>query len=153
MRTCSKCKLEKDNCEFTKNSHYKSGLNHSCKKCHNEYTRSHYLRNKSKYKARARSRETKLRGVIDQLKNKPCMDCKAKFNPWQMDFDHVKGVKKFGIATISNGLVSMKSLMEEIDKCDLVCANCHRQRTHERLISRKKSNEPTKLICDSSTLS
>lgn len=59
-------------------------------------------------------------------KDKPCMDCGAKYPHYVMDFDHVRGVK---VDNISAMLVSPKKMAEEIAKCDLVCANCHRART------------------------
>ncbi len=47
-----------------------------------------------------------------------------------MDFDHVHGKKLF---TIGSGIVrALKKVMNEIAKCDLVCANCHRVRTYKR---------------------
>lgn len=50
-----------------------------------------------------------------------------------MDFDHCRGKKLSNInAMVRNG-VSFDTLKKEIDKCDLVCANCHRNRTHSRL--------------------
>lgn len=80
---------------------------------------------------------TTIRKIVNELKIKPCMDCNGSFNPWQMDFDHRPGTKKlFEI----NKFVNVSSitpqrlnfLYEEIAKCDLVCANCHRDRTHKR---------------------
>lgn len=46
-----------------------------------------------------------------------------------MDFDHVRGTKKFAISTYAHA-VSSETLTKEIAKCDLVCANCHRERTY-----------------------
>lgn len=70
---------------------------------------------------------------ILSLKQGPCMDCGGSFPPVCMDFDHRPGVVKlFAIATGLNR--SMESVKAEIAKCDLVCANCHRIRTHSRLI-------------------
>ena len=52
-----------------------------------------------------------------------------------MDFDHKDG--KIKIASVSKlafrKLANFKKLKEEIKKCDLVCSNCHRQRTYSRL--------------------
>lgn len=45
-----------------------------------------------------------------------------------MDFDHRED-KKFNIAQLSK-IASVEKLKEEIAKCDVVCANCHRIRTH-----------------------
>lgn len=65
--------------------------------------------------------------IIKQLKSNPCMDCGKTYPPECMDFDHVRGTK---ISHVSN-LRTAKAL-EEIKKCELVCAVCHRLRTMER---------------------
>lgn len=65
-------------------------------------------------------------------KARPCHDCGVTFPHYAMDFDHVpeRGPKLFTIA--SNLGRSIEVLEAEIAKCDLVCANCHRSRTHHR---------------------
>lgn len=45
-----------------------------------------------------------------------------------MDFDHQRD-KTFNIADIGR-VMSLSRLEEELSKCDVVCANCHRERTH-----------------------
>jgi hypothetical protein len=67
--------------------------------------------------------------LIIKEKDKPCADCGIKYNSWQMDFDHTRGQKLFSIGIVKT---SLKRLKEEINKCDVVCANCHRQRTYAR---------------------
>lgn len=69
--------------------------------------------------------------IIDQ-KDKPCMDCGNNYPWYVMQFDHVRGEKKFNLATAVKRERSIKSLIEEISKCDLVCANCHAERTAKR---------------------
>lgn len=64
------------------------------------------------------------------LKNKPCVECFGWFEPCQMQFDHVKGIKIKNIAQLRR--CTTKSMLEEIKKCDLVCANCHALRTYKR---------------------
>lgn len=50
-----------------------------------------------------------------------------------MDFDHVKGNKVSGIAImVGYKTISMEELLAEMEKCELVCANCHRIRTKKR---------------------
>ena len=69
--------------------------------------------------------------ILRKKLNKPCKDCKQVFNPWQMDFDHRPGTHK--IKNLSQMRRERdKKILEEIAKCDLVCANCHRQRTWMR---------------------
>jgi hypothetical protein len=50
-----------------------------------------------------------------------------------MDFDHARGEKKYLISTVARKHISRENLDAELEKCDLVCANCHRIRTFERL--------------------
>ena len=63
--------------------------------------------------------------------NVPCMDCKQGFSPCCMDFDHRDPSLKTSI--VSKMVVYGRNrLKREIAKCDIVCANCHRIRTHKR---------------------
>lgn len=63
--------------------------------------------------------------LLISLKSKPCLDCGRVFHYCQMDFDHVRGVKVAGV----HDLKSRAAILAEVEKCDLVCANCHRVRT------------------------
>lgn len=74
----------------------------------------------------------KRRKAIRKLKEQPCMDCGKTYPYPSMEFDHVRGdkVEKISLLYISAG---MERLKEEIDKCDLVCSNCHMERTYTRL--------------------
>ena len=69
--------------------------------------------------------------LLIELKSKPCADCHGIFPAYVMDFDHVRGEKKFGIA---HGMHNrpLDDVLLEIAKCNLVCSNCHRIRTHTR---------------------
>lgn len=70
--------------------------------------------------------------IIAFHKSKPCTDCGGVFPQCCMEFDHTRGVKKFGIA---GRAYTLKQITEEIIKCDVVCANCHNIRTHKRRIA------------------
>lgn len=63
---------------------------------------------------------------------KPCLDCGGFFHPTQMDFDHRNPLEKRFNISAPPKVSSIEALQAEIDKCDLVCANCHRMRTFRR---------------------
>lgn len=89
-------------------------------------------RNPAQAKANhARWREAR-RNWVNLKKAAPCKDCGGTFPPVCMDFDHL-GDKSFEIAK-HYARVGIKRLEQEIAKCDLVCANCHRIRTFSRLV-------------------
>ncbi len=70
--------------------------------------------------------------VIRKLKENPCTDCTLRFPYYVMDWDHRPGeTKSFNVseALYNYGL---ERILAEIKKCDLLCSNCHRIRTHKR---------------------
>lgn len=69
---------------------------------------------------------------IEQNKRVPCLDCHQIYPPYVMDFDHVRGSKRGDISTLATNGVSLTILRRELAKCECVCANCHRERTHTR---------------------
>jgi hypothetical protein len=68
--------------------------------------------------------------IIRSAKNRPCADCGNSYPYYVMDFDHVHGDKKFTIGDKRKG--STERIVAEIEKCEVVCANCHRIRTFGR---------------------
>jgi hypothetical protein len=84
----------------------------------------------AEYKRQARDRN---KDYVRDLKEKtPCADCGKIYHYSQMDFDHIDGKKKHNIARYANSAVSIKTIKDEIAKCEVVCANCHRYRTWSR---------------------
>jgi hypothetical protein len=64
------------------------------------------------------------------LKRGPCADCGVQYNPWVMEFDHrPEFVKVESISKMVRNLISKEVILAEVAKCELVCANCHRERT------------------------
>jgi hypothetical protein len=95
-----------------------------CKECQREYSKQHY------YERNERQRQ-RLREILQQAKSTPCQDCGVQYAPHIMDFDHREGVDKFDhVGRLI--LYTKRKLLEEIAKCDIVCSNCHRERTHLR---------------------
>lgn len=99
---------------------------------YNEYQRSWYASNRQVYydknKRLVASRSRKLR----EIKNVPCTDCEQRFPSFVMDFDHREGEEKLGNVGVLAKSWSWERTLTEIEKCDIVCANCHRIRTARR---------------------
>ena len=72
------------------------------------------------------------RAAVDRLKDGPCRDCGGRFPRYVMDWDHVRGEKVSEVAKMRNSNAPIERILDEIAKCDLVCSNCHRIRTHTR---------------------
>ena len=80
-----------------------------------------------------RSRRQRIREVIAHCKDQPCDDCGEIYPGYVMDFDHVRGEKLGNISSDAQANYwSEQRLFDEIAKCDVVCANCHRIRTHKK---------------------
>jgi hypothetical protein len=89
-----------------------------------------YWRNKNGWHGKSRKATIKERvAFIAAAKDKPCMDCGNRFPSVAMDFDHVRGEKTMGIAYMAQHGYSLDLIRQEIEKCDVVCSNCHRIRT------------------------
>lgn len=72
---------------------------------------------------------------LKQIKEKSgCVDCGEK-NHIVLDFDHLQN-KKYNISRMIHDGFSWEAIKKEIAKCEVVCANCHRIRTHIRLTSK-----------------
>lgn len=71
------------------------------------------------------------RAIADGEKARGCVDCGEK-DLRVLDFDHVRGVKRAVVSMLINRRSSVRRIYEEIDKCDVRCANCHRRTTDQR---------------------
>lgn len=133
FRRCSKCQIEKENIyEFYRaKSLGRSGFRSVCRNCENVDCKEYHKKTKSKRLKYKELYNKELRELSISLKSNPCKDCGKTFHHCAMDFDHVKGKK---IENIANLVHSGKKqlFLEEVEKCELVCSNCHRVRTWNR---------------------
>lgn len=130
MRRCSSCKQEKTTDNFNKNQSKKDGLSCSCKECHRQFSRKNYENNKAITMQRNKLTHERIRLALMELRKGPCSDCCGIFDPFVMEFDHRDpATKVFSMANY--GTRSLKRVKEELAKCDLVCANCHKLRTRK----------------------
>jgi hypothetical protein len=106
------------------------GLCGICKSCTKKQATDYKKKHPERYKKYQRTTVERLIETKKVAKERPCADCGVQYPHYVMDFDHRED-KKFTISKMA-GRVSQQRLKEEIAKCDVVCANCHRERTHQR---------------------
>lgn len=132
-KTCTKCNICKLLSDFNKDKRGKDGYQHWCRLCQNrkrqEAWANYYANNKNKLIERQKEKQRLRREIVAKLKEKPCADCKQTFPSYVMDFDHQYD-KKFLVSCSGNR--NWHKVLAEIEKCDVICANCHRTRTHDR---------------------
>lgn len=132
-KKCNKCKEVKSLVLFSKKTKNKDGLQHVCKSCQTEYGKSHYQDNKEEHKAamiarRKRIAEENRLKLFEFYSTHPCVDC-GHTNPLALECDHVRGEKRMAVSELVKGGYGWKTVLEEIAKCEVRCASCHRIRT------------------------
>lgn len=153
---CVKCNVLQPKLNFHKNKSI-LGIRSTCKNCRTIDRKNFYKNNKEKeleycknYRIKfpekrknvcnnwARQNYKWFRELLNNIKNVPCLDCKDYFPFCAMDFDHKNPKEK--LFTISEMQSKNENIIfEEIGKCEIVCANCHRIRTFKRINSGKLS--------------
>jgi hypothetical protein len=93
------------------------------------YARAYYRRNRGLYKDHAAKTEARNQEYLRAyLRKHPCVDC-GQDDIRVLDFDHVRGKKLKAVTRMARSGVGLRKLQEEIDKCEIRCANCHRIKT------------------------
>jgi hypothetical protein len=155
-RTCAKCREPRPIDAFVKSKNTRSGWGSICLGCDRErvalrradpnvkdrdrayrivYHRTHLDAVRAKGRDVFRDRQA----WINTFKTKPCYDCGKTFPTCSMDFDHVRGEKVKGLGQMHS--FSKVRILEEVAKCDVVCACCHRVRTCSERVPSKPSQQ------------
>lgn len=118
MKTCTGCRQEKDLGHFYKNG---KTWRSTCKTCFNKKTGDSV----------AEWRRRTKRKLVAHHGSK-CVGCDYAGPAFMYDFDHKDPqVKSFNVSASGNTF-AYERILEESLKCDLLCANCHRMRTHKQ---------------------
>lgn len=98
------------------------------------WNKEHYRKNTQKEKDRTKSRKLEMRKWFSKYKNtRKCERC-GENHIACLEFHHNDGSdKKFEISgALSRDCYSKSKILSEIDKCTVLCANCHRKHHFER---------------------
>jgi len=116
---------------FNRKSSSNDKLQNVCKICSALNSKKHYEANKEKIKKRTRDRVKRIKPLARQLillrLMGGCVDCGEK-DPVVLEFDH-QGDKKYEISRMIGEAISLDKIEEELNKCLVRCANCHRRKT------------------------
>ncbi len=131
LLVCSRCHVAKPATDFAWRRKHIGQRDSYCRPCRAGYKQEHYAANRAKYIANAQKRKHELglsrtAYLLEYFARHPCADC-GESDPLVLEFDHLTD-KSFNIGA---GLRyrNWQSILNEIAKCDVVCANCHRRRT------------------------
>lgn len=135
-KICPRCNLSKNVNEFSKAKDKKDGLQYSCKKCDAKRTHNIWFNNKEKYRIINGEANKRLRKIVQnnlkELKQtKKCEICNES-DPSCLDFDHIDPKnKKMNISKMISSRRSWKNILKEIEKCQVLCVNCHRMKDNQ----------------------
>jgi hypothetical protein len=134
-RRCARCKQTKPVTDFSWRRIAEGVRDTFCRPCRSAYGKEHYAANRQRYiDAEARRKrdraQKRMRWLIEFFTSNPCVEC-GEQDPLVLEFDHLRD-KCFNIGRELPDR-NWESILAEIAKCDVVCANCHRRRTARRL--------------------
>lgn len=130
MKQCVRCGKNKTLDQFLQRNRSKGKRHSYCKECNKQALKKHYQNNKEYYKRRNLKRKKANRvKVLTYLETHPCVMC-GESDPIVLDFDHIKPeTKEWTMARLIAEGHAWERLEKEIDKCQVLCANCHRRKT------------------------
>jgi hypothetical protein len=133
MKQCFRCEKILSLESFSWRNKAKGTLHSWCKSCRKEYDAALW-KNGTKKKTSKEARQ-KTRGRLEEYlvafwKTHPCVDC-GETNIVKLDFDHLRD-KEDNIARMIANDCSINKISKEIEKCEVVCKNCHAVRTANR---------------------
>ncbi len=137
MKICVACGENKDESLFAKKGIHngKQRYRSDCRDCVRLHDRKRYAedpkRRETLLNSKMKSVSDRREYVYSYLKFHPCVDC-GNSDIRVLEFDHVRGIKVDNVSVMVVKSAPIEKIQEEIDKCDVRCANCHRIVTIER---------------------
>ena len=102
-----------------------------------------YANRDALYAAQKRHRVKIREKLLEYLSVLACIGC-GESDPFVLDFDHKDPKDKSrGVARMLSGHYSWDSLVKEIEKCEIRCANCHRRRSYSQFKNWRRTKKPS----------
>jgi hypothetical protein len=130
-KRCSRCKQVKPLSAFNKLTRSKDGRQWNCRDCNAAWHAENRVHHNALIKARnKRIEQTNHQRIFEYKLERGCLDCGER-DPTVLEFDHLRD-KVMAVSVLIRYVNTWESLLAEIEKCDVVCSNCHTRRTAER---------------------
>lgn len=132
-RNCSVCGPQPVD-QFVFKNKSKGILQSMCKLCSSKYKHEWHKRNKVTHNARIHLNNKVAideiqKKICDYLSSHPCIDC-GESDIVVLEFDHIDpSSKTMAIALLMRRSHKWETILNEIEKCVIRCANCHRRKT------------------------
>ena len=137
MKICSKCGIEKSFDEFHKSSRSRDGVNAWCKSCIKIHSATRHKNNAEKVRSQKVNWKALVSSAYKEMKSGLSCEICGEKREWCLDFHHKdQSSKDFNISSASRS-VSVKRMMREVEKCSVLCSNCHRDIHHKIGLSAK----------------
>jgi hypothetical protein len=132
MKECSKCGRVWPLSEYHLRNSKDRTYRNECRECRRAYHSSYYLQNRDRYREHQRRNQPKRRKqnrqrLLEYLSDKSCVDC-GEADPVVLELDHVHGRKQYNVGSMVSEY-SWDRIAEELEKCEVRRANCHRRKT------------------------
>lgn len=127
MKYCPRCKQEKTTEAFGKHSRKKDGLQPYCRECKSEIDAQHYQENKGAQIARVRKLGKDRQAKVNEIKaTSGCVLC-HEGDPCCLEFHHLDPAQKDLEISVALRRWSWAKIVSEIEKCVVLCSNCHKK--------------------------
>lgn len=129
---CCRCKEEKHYDEFSFKNKKRNVRQKTCKECFKIVRRKWYENHKEKIIIKnTKNRKKNTVWFTEYKSTLKCSRCPEN-HPACLDFHHLNpNEKDFSVTAIANGTYSKKRIMKEIEKCEVLCSNCHRKHQYK----------------------
>ncbi len=128
-KVCDRCHLPKPRKNFLFRTKGNDRERSYCSSCRSLVRNRHYSENKESYISGAKHRRDLVReSYFSWLSCHPCVDC-GESDVVVLEPDHVRGVKHRSVGAMVSGGEPWTAILDELEKCDIRCSNCHTRKT------------------------
>lgn len=134
-KVCNHCLKEKPVKEFSWRWKALGKRQRTCRDCQKKQKNAWYKKNKETHKANVyQNKKAKIESgrayIWEHLSVNGCIEC-GESDPRVLEFDHVRGKKRSEVTRLVRDGYSTDVIQKEIDKCVVICANCHKKKTYK----------------------
>lgn len=127
MKTCSRCKVDKPDSEFAFKNKAKGTRASECKGCHRQIRNKLYAQSPLPDQTRVRQRRREIQRWMDEYRATKQCPC-GESHPGCLDFHHLDPTAKdISVSHVARRGWSRERILKELEKCQILCSNCHRK--------------------------